>query len=111
MVDYITRESDKFMLRLPDGMRDRIKKSAQTSRRSMNAEIIDMIEDALSRHEFMEELAANREPEPEVPIDIEDVVKRMTAAYEHQLRYELMRVRLNTLETMVPRVEDKDIPF
>ena len=45
MVGYIenppvTRESDKFMLRLPDGMRDRIKAAADANNRSMNAEIV-----------------------------------------------------------------------
>lgn len=34
------RESDKFMLRLPDGMRDRIKAAADANSRSMNAEIL-----------------------------------------------------------------------
>ena len=36
----VTRESDKFMLRFPDGMRDRLKEAAHASGRSMNAEII-----------------------------------------------------------------------
>lgn len=31
---------DKFILRLPDGMRDRIKVAAKASGRSMNAEIV-----------------------------------------------------------------------
>jgi hypothetical protein len=35
--------SDKFMLRLPDGMRDRIKKSAEVNGRSMNSEIISTL--------------------------------------------------------------------
>jgi hypothetical protein len=34
------RDQDKFMLRLPDGMRDRIKADALVNDRSMNAEII-----------------------------------------------------------------------
>lgn len=34
------RDSDKFMLRLPDGMRDAISERAKASGRSMNAEII-----------------------------------------------------------------------
>lgn len=38
--------SDKFMLRLPDGMRDRIKASAEKSNRSMNAEIIAALDEA-----------------------------------------------------------------
>jgi plasmid stability protein len=34
------RESDKFMLRLPEGVRDRIKVVADANSRSMNAEIV-----------------------------------------------------------------------
>lgn len=40
MADPTGRESDKFMLRLPDGMRDRIKAAAAHNGRSMNTEII-----------------------------------------------------------------------
>ena len=36
--------SDKFMLRLPDGMRDRIKAAAEANNRSMNAEIVATLE-------------------------------------------------------------------
>ncbi|RWR07701.1 Arc family DNA-binding protein [Paenirhodobacter populi] len=36
--------SDKFMLRLPDGMRDRIKTAAEGNNRSMNAEIVALLE-------------------------------------------------------------------
>lgn len=36
--------NDKFMLRLPDGMRERIKAAADENRRSMNAEIIARLE-------------------------------------------------------------------
>ncbi|MFC0200830.1 Arc family DNA-binding protein [Paracoccus rhizosphaerae] len=34
------RESDRFMLRLPDGMRDIIRREAEQNNRSMNAEIV-----------------------------------------------------------------------
>ena len=37
--------SDKFMLRLPDGMRDRIKAAAEANSRSMNAEIVHTLEE------------------------------------------------------------------
>jgi len=36
--------TDKFMLRLPDGMRERIKVAAEKSGRSMNAEIVYVLE-------------------------------------------------------------------
>ena len=37
--------TDQFMLRLPDGMRDRIKAAAYNSKRSMNAEILETLEE------------------------------------------------------------------
>lgn len=39
------RDSDKFMLRLPDGMRYRIKAAAEDNNRSMNAEIVAALEE------------------------------------------------------------------
>lgn len=38
---------DKFMLRFPDGMRDRLKAEAAKNNRSMNAEIISRLEETL----------------------------------------------------------------
>ncbi|KFI24208.1 regulatory protein [Haematobacter missouriensis] len=35
---------DRYMLRLPDGMRDDIKRLAETNHRSMNAEIVAALE-------------------------------------------------------------------
>lgn len=40
----VTRESDKFMLRLPDGVRDRIAEAAKANNRSMNAELVSRID-------------------------------------------------------------------
>ena len=39
-----TRGSDQFVLRLPDGMRDRIKAAAGANFRSMNSELIAQLE-------------------------------------------------------------------
>jgi len=41
---YPSHTLDKFQLRFPDGMRDRIKQAAEESGRSMNAEIIHRLE-------------------------------------------------------------------
>lgn len=38
--------ADKFMLRLPDGLRERISKAAQTNKRSMNSEIVATLQNA-----------------------------------------------------------------
>lgn len=44
--------ADKFMLRLPDGMRDRIKSAADANGRSMNAEIVSALEDKYPPPDF-----------------------------------------------------------
>ncbi len=42
------RESDKFMLRFPDGMRDRIAEEAKKNNRSMNAEVVARLEQSFA---------------------------------------------------------------
>lgn len=39
-----SRNADKFVVRLPDGMREEIKESARASHRSMNSQVIDTLE-------------------------------------------------------------------
>lgn len=38
--------ADKFMLRLPDGMRDRLKEEAAKNKRSLNAEIVARLDES-----------------------------------------------------------------
>ena len=46
MTEEVNRSlNDKFMLRLPDGMRERIKNIADANNRSMNAEILAVLEE------------------------------------------------------------------
>lgn len=44
-----SRTADQFVLRLPDGMRDRIAEAAKANNRSMNAEIVARLSESLSR--------------------------------------------------------------
>lgn len=53
-----SRSSDQFILRMPDGMRERIKASADANNRSMNAEAVAMLEEY---PELVENLGACRE--------------------------------------------------
>ncbi|MBK0326294.1 Arc family DNA-binding protein [Rhodobacteraceae bacterium F11138] len=46
MSDTSRRKQDQFIVRLPDGMRDRIKLAAEGNNRSMNAEIVATLERA-----------------------------------------------------------------
>lgn len=50
MSEKPVREYDKFMLRFPDGMRDAVSERAKANGRSMNAEIIQMIEDQMKSY-------------------------------------------------------------
>lgn len=43
-----SRSLDKFMVRLPEGMRDRLAAAARANRRSMNAELVIHLEAALA---------------------------------------------------------------
>lgn len=49
MTKYPSQMQDKFNLRFPDGMREKVALMAQRNGRSMNAELIKIIEEALAR--------------------------------------------------------------
>lgn len=50
------RGSDQFMVRLPEGMRERIKRAAERNGRSMNAEVVATLEHTYPPEPSMEEL-------------------------------------------------------
>ena len=47
MSEAPTKKQDQFIVRLPDGMRDRIKVSAENNGRSMNAEIVQALDEVI----------------------------------------------------------------
>lgn len=47
MSEKQVRDYDKFMLRFPDGMRDAIAERAKANGRSMNSEIVQILEDTI----------------------------------------------------------------
>jgi hypothetical protein len=96
--DHTGRDSDKFMLRLPDGMRDRLKAQAEANKRSMNAEIVARLERTL-RHHTPDGLAD--------PAAIEDMRSAANKLYEAlaMARAEGGRV---TLEVKVDGIADDD---
>ncbi|MGX5810576.1 Arc family DNA-binding protein [Klebsiella pneumoniae] len=55
MSDKPVREYDKFMLRFPDGMRDAIAERAKRNGRSMNSEIVAIIDSAISQPALAQE--------------------------------------------------------
>lgn len=54
--DFPSAKQDQFMLRFPDGLRDRIKVAAEANGRSMNSEIIARLEDTLITESYTEAL-------------------------------------------------------
>lgn len=48
MTDDLRQPQDKYVIRFPDGMRDRLKDEAATNKRSLNAEIIARLEHTLA---------------------------------------------------------------
>lgn len=54
---YPSELAERFQIRLPPGLRDRIKATAEANGRSMNTEIVSTLEDAYpDPQQFMEEL-------------------------------------------------------
>lgn len=47
-----SRTADKFVVRLPDGMREQVAQVARKNHRSMNSEIIDRLEQSLLNGQF-----------------------------------------------------------
>lgn len=45
-------ELDKFLLRMPDGLREKIKRAAEQNSRSMNSEIVHMLESSLEAEDL-----------------------------------------------------------
>jgi transcriptional regulator with XRE-family HTH domain len=58
---YPSEEADRFMVRMPPGMRDRIAEEADANGRSMNAEIVLRLQESYGRSDVREELREIRE--------------------------------------------------
>ncbi|MCB6184293.1 Arc family DNA-binding protein [Leeia sp. TBRC 13508] len=78
----MTREDPQFKLRVPQGLRDAIEKSAKLNKRSMNAEIIARVEQSFSTkqatgldgdiHELMAALLEKLGPQYKLSISLID---------------------------------------
>lgn len=61
--DFPSAKQDQYMLRLPDGMRDRLKAEAEKNKRTLNSEIIARLDDSLLA-EQLETVAAESSFKP-----------------------------------------------
>jgi plasmid stability protein len=59
---YPSETADKFVVRLPDGMRERIKDKASRNHRTMNAEILHVLDRALAADETKDPASVKLKP-------------------------------------------------
>ena len=70
------QDQDKFIVRLPEGMREKIRISAEANRRSMNAEIIARLDESFEAELGMVLLRLNLFSEPQ---ELYDAALRLEA--------------------------------
>ncbi|GGM17013.1 Arc family DNA-binding protein [Pseudomonas asuensis] len=73
---YSTRTAEKFVLRLPEGMRERIAEVARNHHRSMNSEIISYLEQSLVQDGLLEADPDMRMDSPTLSLHERDLLQR-----------------------------------
>ena len=73
---YSSRTADKFVVRLPDGMRERIAEVARNHHRSMNSEIIARLEQSLIQEGVLGDELSMRLDSPELSLHERELLQR-----------------------------------
>ncbi|MEK1942794.1 MAG: Arc family DNA-binding protein [Pseudomonas sp.] len=73
---YSSRTADKFVVRLPDGMRERIADVARNHHRSMNSEIIARLEQSMLQEGSLDEDLSMRLDRPELSLHERELLQR-----------------------------------
>jgi hypothetical protein len=90
MSEVQAKKQDQFIVRFPDGMRDKIKELADQNNRSMNAEIVLALEDWLTKTPKEEMEAQN----------LRKSAKQMLAERNHiEMRLDEILSRLSEIES------------
>jgi hypothetical protein len=95
---YSSRTADKFVVRMPKGMRDRIAQTAKAYHRSMNSEIVSRLESSLKKdHKKEKDLKLSPPTESvEQPISVNELEKKVVLRMR-----ELPREKLEALITLI----------
>lgn len=64
-----SKQAEQFVVRLPAGMRDRIAESAKRYNRSMNAEIVSILEGHYDLHDHHDQLVDDAVEQETSPVD------------------------------------------
>ncbi|MDE3735783.1 MULTISPECIES: Arc family DNA-binding protein [Pseudomonas] len=73
---YSSRTADKFVVRLPEGMRERIALVARNHHRSMNSEIIARLEQSMLQEGALDEGVSLRLDSPELTLHERELLQR-----------------------------------
>lgn len=73
---YSSRTADKFVVRLPEGMRERIADVARSHHRSMNSEIIARLEQSLFQEGALDDELSMRLDSPELSLHERELLQR-----------------------------------
>ncbi|MVW76323.1 Arc family DNA-binding protein [Pseudomonas xionganensis] len=73
---YSSRTADKFVVRLPDGMRERIADVARNHHRSMNSEIIARLEQSMLQEGALGDEVNLRLDSPELSLHERELLQR-----------------------------------
>ncbi|ALZ85475.1 MULTISPECIES: Arc family DNA-binding protein [Pseudomonadaceae] len=73
---YSSRTADKFVVRLPEGMRERIADVARNHHRSMNSEIIARLEQSLQQEGALGDEPGLRLDSPEITASERELLQR-----------------------------------
>jgi plasmid stability protein len=73
---YSSRTADKFVVRLPDGMRERIADVARNHHRSMNSEIIARLEQSMLQEGALGDELNLRLDSPELSLHERELLQR-----------------------------------
>lgn len=103
-----SRTLDKFVLRLPDGMRDRLAVRAEVHNRSMNAEIIQMLSSVLDVPAAVE-LRTRGEEWTSVSKELQLALKLVTSLSKRQRAIELeMQLKIDAAKKAKAPAADDD---
>jgi len=79
-IKYPSDVQDRFQVRMPSGLRDKIAKIAEANGRSMNSEIVSRLEQSLTMDEKVRESIKNDDPLQGIVTICEGIIRGASAA-------------------------------
>jgi hypothetical protein len=101
--DFPSAKQDQFVLRFPEGLRDRIKSAAEENGRSMNAEIISVLEEAYPDAEKLAQFAQELNFLDEID-EIQERLERIRAV-QHQLVLDQGKAQLKETDRLIKKAD------